>query len=106
MFPTDSHLKSIGDRAFYSFEFYNVDPTLVLPEGLETIGAEAFQKIDRIKQIVIPETVSFIGDNICNPKIITLAVKEGSYAESWAIEHGYTVTHPVTVSDDSSWLNN
>lgn len=57
-----STLKRIGERAFF---FAYINP-IILPEGLEHIGKEAFCGncyLKHIKEIYIPSSVSFIGKN-------------------------------------------
>lgn len=54
-FPTK--LKTIGDNAF---DNRYLTGTLVLPEGLDSIGKEAFQK-NYITEVTIPESVRGIG---------------------------------------------
>ncbi len=61
---------------------------LVLPEDLTTIEAEAFLNVGA-SEISIPDGVEFIGQNAF-PAGVTLIVGEGTYAESWARQNGYT----------------
>lgn len=59
-FPTT--LKRIGERAFW---FADINP-IILPEGLVSIGKEAFCGncyLRHIEEIYIPSSVSFIGKN-------------------------------------------
>jgi len=102
-FPANSNLKNIGHGAFKQFEFIDMETTLVLPEGLETIGEDAFADIKGIERIVVPESVTYIGNNFCNRADIILDIKAGSYAEFWASENGYTTN--LETNEDTSWLN-
>lgn len=101
-FSDGSNLKNIGNKAFRSFEFIDAGTTLVLPDGLESIGEEAFIDIKGIERIVIPESVTFIGNNFCNRADIVLDIKPGSYAEFWASENGYTTN--LETSEELDWL--
>lgn len=101
-FSDGSNLKNIGNEAFGSFEFIDTGTTLVLPDGLESIGEEAFINIKGIERIVIPESVTFIGNNFCNRADIVLDIKPGSYAEFWASENGYTTN--LETSEELDWL--
>ncbi len=62
--------------------------TLVLPRNLSTIEEEAFLGVSA-EVIDIPDGVTSIGANAF-PAEVTLIVGSGSFAESWAIENGYT----------------
>lgn len=57
-FEQGSNLKTIGKQAF---RYSNVTGKLVLPEGLETIGTEAFSSCN-YTEIVIPDSVTTIGE--------------------------------------------
>ena len=57
-FEQGSKLKTIGKQAF---RYSNVTGTLVLPNGLETIGEEAFSCCN-YTEIIIPDSVSTIGN--------------------------------------------
>lgn len=63
----------------------------VLPGSLTAIGDEAFLDVPA-RTFDIPDTVASIGSNPF-PGDATLLVVSGSYAETWAREHGcrYTV---------------
>ena len=104
-------LKKIGKKAFASVKntgyFYtNRDEgdnrEITLPLGLEFIGEEAFYSSFE-RRIIIPESVTEIGDNICDRKYGTLEVVSGSYAATYAAENGYKYMY--SGEDDLSWLN-
>lgn len=61
-FDEDSTLESIGD---YSFDG-NVLTSLVLPEGLKTIGECAFNNIYTLKSITLPTTLEMVGYHCFN----------------------------------------
>ena len=92
-FPTK--LKTIGDNAFD--KRYLTGP-LVLPEGLDSIGKEAFQQ-NYITEVTIPESVRGIGqaafyDNQCllsatlNNNMETIARSLFNYCGKLAVVHG------------------
>lgn len=61
IFEEGSACKSIGDRAFCAL--YNLK-TLVLPEGLETIGASTFASTTSLNiEMNLPSTIASIGSN-------------------------------------------
>ena len=55
--------------------------------------------------IVIPSSVTEIGDDAFDKEIITLQVEQGSYAALWASENGYSYQYS-DAEEDTSWLNN
>ena len=107
-FVLPSTIKSIGEYAFAGAKFKPV----VLNEGLEVIGKNAFSGCPRLREITIPNTVTTIGDNAfesCSlvkevkmpmtdkmtigknifencKKITTITVKAGSTAETYCKE--------------------
>lgn len=106
VFP--STIKTIGEYAFAGAKF----KPLVLNEGLEVIGKNAFSGCPRVREIVIPNSVKTIGDNafenctlikdVTMPmvdtmtigknifendrKIVNIKVKAGSTAETYCRE--------------------
>lgn len=101
-FSDESNLKSIGEYAYSECRLskdYN-QSTIKLPNGLESIGANAFI-IDGITELAIPSSVTSIGDNVCDRSKVKLSVEAGSYAALYASENGYATTG----SEDTSWLN-
>lgn len=79
-----STLREIGPGSFEYGAFYEV----VIPEGCVSIGERAFQWMDNIERVVIPESVSFIAREAFggNDNLI-LCVYEGSAGEEYAINH-------------------
>ena len=77
----------IGEYAFYGG--YRKISDIELPDGVEKIGDHTFGFCYSLSTITVPETVTYIGDQAfteCN-KLIMLGYS-GSYAESYATEHG------------------
>lgn len=70
-------------------------PSLVLPEGIETIGQNAFSLCKNLRSVILPRSLTNIADNAFdspekNP-LLTFYVYPGSYGLMWAREHGYPV---------------
>ena len=99
MLPTGK-LKTIGDRAFYGASnfrmFWSFDSTLI------SIGKEAFGATG-LTRLIIPASVTKIGENFCDREKVILTVEKGSYAEQYALENGYQIKREE--SNDTSWLN-
>lgn len=99
-------LKVIGEEAFRSAKVNlpNGSSTLTLPEGLERIEKGAFSDCDHwLDTLIIPVTVKHIDDFIFSASSgITVVVEEGSYADIWANENGYSFKY--TKPQDLSWL--
>lgn len=55
---TDCRVVAIEDAAFYGWGM----TSLVIPEGVETIGFNAFEACNQLTQIVLPSTVTSIGN--------------------------------------------
>lgn len=53
----DCKVVAIGNSAFYGWGM----TSLIIPEGIETIGADAFRYCDRLTKIVLPSTLTSIG---------------------------------------------
>lgn len=74
-----------------------------LPEGLEILGEDAFWGCYGLKTLVLPTTLTSIGDTICDRATVSLQVESGTYPAIWASENGYPTTSAS--GDDTSWLN-
>lgn len=97
-------ITQIEANAFQNTEFLWVDnSTFTLPEGLESLGENAFDGCSGLGKIVLPTTLTSIGDNFCDRTRITLQVESGTYPAIWASENGYPTTSAG--GDDTSWLN-
>ena len=122
--PEISQLETIGNGAFngtmlckepityHEYSFYGDGTGIGLdkvteklsfpvPEGVNRIGDNAFMT-DYINYIVIPASVTNIGESICDRANTTLEVESDSYAEFYAREDGYQY---VLQDNDLSWLN-
>ena len=73
----------IGQYAFVDSGRLNA---VSIPSGVRAIGEYAFWGRSGIRSIEVPPSVESIGENAFRGKI-TLLVKKGSYAESWAQEN-------------------
>ena len=90
VFP--NKLIEIDDRAFYGTT--SIDD-VVLPEGIQRIGEEAFG-YSSLASIYLPESITHIADNAfvgCSD--IQMTASLGSYAYDWAIEHGFISCAPA-----------
>ena len=82
--PAD--LTAVDDQAFYGDQSLG---TVVLPEHLETIGSKAFAG-SGVKTVNLPDSLTFIADDAFDDTAVTaLTVNEGTYAYTWAVNHGY-----------------
>ena len=75
---------------------YNYRPItniLTLPASLTTIESEAFTGLGNVDAVSIPATVTSIAEDAFDAGIVIIA-PAGSYAETWANDHGFTVNHP------------
>ena len=80
-------MKIIEEEAFMNTSFYYV----VLPEGATTIASKAFANCTDLKYIYIPEsTKNIASDAFQNVIALTIYGKSGSYAQTYAEQHGYT----------------
>ena len=103
-FSLPSSLLVIEDEAFMGSAFEDV----VIPEGVESIGARAFADNHSMKTVKIPGSVTAIGIDAFDGANRLLIIGEGgSYAEKWAVIHhvafipaDHTVTLHVTGSMD------
>ena len=55
------HIKTIGERAFYSCS--DLNNTLTIGEGVETIGQYAFYNLNCIGILTIPSSIKYIGES-------------------------------------------
>ena len=82
-----SALTIIAEESFMNTSFYYV----VLPETTVTIGSKAFADCENLQYIYIPETTTTIADDaFLNVENLTVYGKNGSYAQTFASQKGYT----------------
>ncbi len=89
-------LLSIGNNAFNLCESL---ASLTLPEGLLSIGGGAFYECGSLAALTLPESLTFIGEEAIqkfdfDEDDLDLTVTEGSYAETWVKENGFTYGYP------------
>ena len=79
-------LTAIGRRTFNGCRNLTA---LTLPEGMLALGEGAFAGCVRLRELRLPESVTAIGESAFRgcPEL-TLRAPAGSFAESWAREHG------------------
>lgn len=104
-FAENGNLKTIADKAFYQCYIRGSDEKediLVLPDGLETIGSNAFNCYN-ISTLSIPSSVKSIGDTVADRSLTKLEVVPNSYGALYASENGFSVIS--SGGEDISWLN-
>ena len=99
---SSKRLESIGNSAFEDACFFMDDETLVLPEGVKKIGDKAFFG-EHLKAIQIPDSVTYIGSDLCNRSSTKIVANDGSYAALYASENGIPLEKDG--GDDTSWLD-
>ena len=67
---------------------------LTLPASLTTIESQAFACLTHVDAISIPATVASIADDAFEGSDIVIIAPVGSYAATWAAEHGFEVRNP------------
>ena len=73
---------------------YNIfDNVLTLPAALTAIESEAFAGLAGVDAVSIPATVTSIADDAFDAGIVIITLA-GSYAETWANDHGFTISNP------------
>lgn len=79
------------DAAFFNCSSLE---TLIFEDGIKNVNASAFYRCEKLYNITIPASVTFIEGNFeeIHPNA-TLYVKEGSYAEQWGIDNEYKVKY-------------
>lgn len=76
----------IRDGAFRGSGIYELE----LPQGMLSIGSQAFAQCEELKKVVIPDSVKEFGEDILkdSPQAV-VCCSEGSAAEAWAKKSGY-----------------
>ena len=94
-------VKTIEESAFIGYQSIQ---TVSFPNTLTEIGRNAFSSCQRLLEAKLPESVVKIGDNAFERQLITLIVKENSYAALWASENGYNYRYEGN-EESLDWLN-
>lgn len=75
------------------YNYRVITNVLTLPASLTVIKSKALKGIPDVDAVSIPATVTTIADDAFDPGVVIIA-PAGSYAETWANDHGFTVNHP------------
>ena len=87
VFEEGSNIYKIKSFAFSSCRWLE---TITLPEGVELLYTYSFRNMAALSEIILPESVTFIGDNVfMDTPNVTLSVIENSYSHTYAEENGY-----------------
>ena len=62
---------------------------MVIPEGVTSIGYDAFSNCENLTSVTLPSTLNDIGDEAF-PTFTIIRSEPGVYAHTWALENGYT----------------
>ena len=94
-----SDVVNIGQRAFSGL--YSDFSEIVIPDGVESIGSNAFGDCYNLLQIEIPASVTSIGDRILNACVSLKFINYGGTEEQWnALLKGKTLLQKVVPVDD------
>ncbi len=76
----------IENDAFHDCESLQ---SVIIPEGITSIGEDAFSNCPILLTVTVPESVTLIGDGAFSDcEYLTFICKEGSYAANYADENG------------------
>ena len=75
--------------------------SLLLPDGLETIGSRAFARCSNLQEITIPASVKAIGDDAFSHEM-RIIVEPASYAEQYCIDNNLIYEYSESSLD---WLH-
>ena len=82
-------LKTIEEEAFLN----TAAARIVIPSGVESIGAGAFSRSSALKYVVVPDSVVSIGDGVfADDPDLCLICSENSAAEEYAVANGIEYT--------------
>ena len=98
------NLKKIGNYAFYRSNEVFYQGEVILPDGVEFVGTQAFANCD-VTNCMLPASITEISEDAFDRESVTLQVEQNCYAEAFAQEWGYNYTYSNGVEDDLSWLN-
>lgn len=81
---------TITEIGFRAFSLCISLESIVLPNSLTEIGESVFQFCTQLKTVEIPDSVTYIDEYAFdNINEIEFIYNQGSYAETWLIEHNY-----------------
>lgn len=87
--------KNIITVSAYAFEGCNNLTSVSISNGPSSIGEYAFANNPKLTKVTIPNSVQSIADSAFSncSQLTTITVYEGSYAQQWAIDHGFSVSY-------------
>jgi hypothetical protein len=86
----NGHLYSKNGEVFIRYDFTKTDTYFEIPDGVTTIEAYAFENCSSIKEIVIPDSVTSVGEEafyMCKIKTATLPALAAIYVRNQFLEN-------------------
>ena len=100
IFNLPPSLTTIEEQAFYG----DLDvEKVVLPEGISSIGRQAFA-YSSVKIINLPASLSFIADDAFKGCTLEKVEAKGSYAIDWCKAHGIRTTEDTDHDEGESFI--
>ncbi len=99
-FNIPDNVTSIGDSAF---EGCTLLTSINIPNGVTDIEYDTFDGCRSLTSITIPDSVTSIYDYSfygCDKNKLIFHVNQGSYADTWALEHGFKVSYITPPAED------
>ncbi len=77
---------------------------VTIPNTITEVGKDSFLGCTALESISLPESITSIGENaFAQSALITICGVPESYAETWAVEHGFSflaLTEPIVIKGD------
>ena len=98
--PLDS--PSIPDQTYYGDVTLN---TVIIPEGITSIGSLAFAD-SSVSVLTLPSTLTYIAeDAFQGTNLVTVNTRTGTYARSWARDHGFYPEYKALLIGEKTFLD-